>query len=88
MLIWDLNQLHILQFKGIEGDYVACFATKEAWGPNFDYEAWIEYKKDYLKYHPIVEYKDEEGFKFISHYYECSDIDEISFTYFVQVNIR
>lgn len=68
--------------KGIEGDYVACFAAKEAWGPNFDYEAWIEYEMDYLQYNPIMEYKDDEGFKWITHYYECSGEDEISFTYY------
>ena len=71
-----------ITIKGIEGDYVACFAAKEAWGPNFDYETWIEYEMDYLQYNPIMEYKDDEGFKWITHYYECSGKDEISFTYY------
>ena len=71
-----------ITIKGIEGDYVACFAAKEAWGPNFDYETWIEYEMDYLQYNPIMEYKDDEGFKWITHYYECSGEDYISFTYY------
>jgi hypothetical protein len=71
-----------ITIKGIKGDYVACFAAKEAWGPNFDYEAYIEYEMDYLQYNPIMEYKDDEGFKWITHYYECSGEDYISFTYY------
>ena len=71
-----------ITIKGIEGEYVACFAAKNAWGPNFDYEGWIEYEMDYVKYNPIMEYKDEEGFKWITDYYKCNGESEIRFTYY------
>jgi len=68
--------------KGIEGDYVACFAAKEAGGPNIDYETWLEYKDYPEEYNPIMEYKDDEGFKWITRYYMCNGEEEISFTYY------
>lgn len=71
-----------ITIKGIEGEYVACFAAKEAWGPNFDYERWIEDELEHIEYNPIMEYKDEEGFKWITIYYKCNGESEISFTYF------
>lgn len=71
-----------ITIKGIEGEYVACFASKNAWGPNFDYDGWIEYEIDYVEYNPIMEYKDDEGFKWITNYYECSGESEIKFTYY------
>lgn len=67
--------------KGIEGEYVACFAAKKADGPNIDYETWLLYH-DYIEYNPIMEYEDEEGFKWITRYYECNGETEISFTYY------
>ena len=42
--------------KGIEGDYVACFATQKAMGPNIDYETWLEYRNYPEEYNPIMEY--------------------------------
>lgn len=71
-----------ITIKGIEGDYIACFAATKASGPNFDYEQWIEYEIDYVKYNPIMEYKDDEGFKWITVYYKCSGESKISFTYY------
>lgn len=74
-----------IDIKGIEGDYVAAFAATEAWGPNIDYEMWLEYSDEYdhfPEYNPIMEYKDEEGFKWITFYKICSDEDEIAFTYY------
>ncbi len=71
-----------ITIKGIEGEYVACFAAKEAWGPNYDYERWQEYEIDYVKYNPIMEYKDDEGFKWITEYYKCNGESEIRFTYY------
>ena len=71
-----------ITIKGIEGEYVACFAAKEAWGPNYDYESWQEYKIENVKYNPIMEYKDDEGFKWITEYYECNGESEIRFTYY------
>lgn len=71
-----------ITIKGIEGDYVAAFAAKKASGPNFDYEFYKEGYYDYLEYNPIMEYKDDEGFKWITRYYKCKDKTDISFTYY------
>jgi hypothetical protein len=75
------KQASFITIKGIEGNYVACFAAKEAWGPNFDYEYWEE-KQDLIDYNPIMEYKDDEGLKWISNYYKCNGKSEIRFTYY------
>ena len=73
-----------ITIKGIEGDYVACFAAQNAFGPNIDYEMWLEYQDESWtqEYNPIMEYKDEEGFKWIERYYTCHDESKISFTYY------
>ena len=73
-----------ITIKGIEGDYVACFAAQNAFGPNIDYEMWLEYQDESWtqEYNPIMEYKDEEGFKWIERYYTCRDESKISFTYY------
>ena len=73
-----------ITIKGVEGDYVACFAAQNAFGPNIDYEMWLEYQDESWtqEYNPIMEYKDEEGFKWIERYYTCHDESKISFTYY------
>lgn len=71
-----------ITIKGIEGDYVACFAAKNASGPNMDYERWLEYPYYPKEYNKIMEYKDDEGFKWITQYYFCHDESEIKFTYY------
>ena len=73
-----------ITIKGIEGDYIACFAAQNAFGPNIDYEMWLEYQDESWtqEYNPIMEYKDEEGFKWINCYYVCHDESKISFTYY------
>lgn len=67
-----------ITIKGIEGDYVACFAATEAWGPNSFYDG----DGSEEGYHPIKSYSDEDGYRYITRYYECSGETEISFTYY------
>ena len=73
-----------ITIKGVEGDYVACFAAQNAFGPNINYEMWLEYQDESWaqEYNPIMEYQDEEGFKWIERYYTCHDESKISFTYY------
>ncbi len=71
-----------IDIVGIEGEYVAAFASKKVSGPNYDYEKWLEYKDNNPEYNPIMEYKDEEGFKWMTRYYECNGNSEIKFTYY------
>lgn len=72
--------------KGIEGEYVAAFAATSTGGPNFDYEDWkksSERNPEYEpEYNPIMEYKDEEGFKWITFYKICDGEANISFSYY------
>lgn len=70
-----------ITIKGIEGDYVACFASKDTTGPNFDYDSWLEYDTG-IEYNSIMKYSDEDGFKWITTYFKCSGTQEISFTYY------
>ncbi len=74
-----------ITIKGVEGEYVACFAAKSASGPNYDYERYLAWQEDgYVpfEYNPIMEYKDADGFKWITRYYKCEGETEISFTYY------
>ena len=71
-----------ITIKGIEGDYVSCFASKKADGPNFTYQDYLEYGYDHPEYNPIMEYEDDEGYKWITNYYICRGESTISFTYF------
>lgn len=71
-----------IDIVGIEGEFVAAFAAKNVRGPNYDYEQWLESRGDSSEYHPIMEYKDEEGFKWITRYYKCNGESEIKFTYY------
>lgn len=76
----------IINITGIEGKYVAAFASKKAYGPNFDYQFWCDNYKDseynYIQYNPIMEYSDEDGFKWITTYYICEGESEIGFYYY------
>ena len=49
-----------ITIKGIEGDYVACFAAQKASGPNMDYERWLEYPDYPKEYNKIMEEKGYE----------------------------
>lgn len=69
-----------ITIKGIEGDYVAAFASTKRSGPNGFYEDWLE-RGDYLDYHPIMEYNDNEGYKWLQLYMKCNGEEEIQFTY-------
>lgn len=66
---------------GIEGDYVACFAAKEVKGPHKDFEGWLDGESN-IRYNSIMEYNDEDGYKWISSYYMCKDNSQIKFTYY------
>lgn len=76
----------IINITGIEGEYVAAFAAKNASGPNFDYQSWYKaYQEGYnhhIDYNPIMEYSDEDGYKWITTYYKCEGDSEISFNYY------
>ena len=67
-----------IDITGIEGEYVACFAAKEEFGPNRFYDG----DTTEPSYHPIQSYSDKEGYKYLARYFECVDDIRISFTYY------
>lgn len=71
-----------ITIKGIEGEYVSCFAAKEANGPNYTYQDYLEFEYKNIEYNPIMEYEDEDGYKWITNYYKCVGESEIKFTYY------
>lgn len=71
-----------IDIVGIEGEYVAAFVAKEAPGPIIDYEFWLESNMENLEYNPIMEYKDNDGYKWISNYFECNGESQIKYTYY------
>lgn len=71
-----------VKIVGIEGQYVAAFAAKEATGPNFDYKMWQDGETPFLDYNPIMEYSDTDGYKWITKYKVLSGDKEINFTYY------
>jgi hypothetical protein len=66
--------------EGIEGEYVAAFASSgEFTYANDDYESWLDQDEaTRTPYHPIMEYKDNEGYRWIGEYFECDGKEEIS----------
>lgn len=68
-----------VRITGITGEYVACFASKEANGPNFFFGSL---DIPYQEYHPIQEYADEEGYRWITHYYVCDGETTLKFGYY------
>lgn len=73
--------IHI-SIKGIEGEYVAAFASTKANGPNFTYSEYYDWENKHIEYHPIMEYKDDEGFMWITFYKVLNGESNISFTYY------
>lgn len=71
-----------IDIVGIEGEYVAAFVAKEARGPNTDYEDWLHSDQKNPEYHPIIEYKDNEGYKWIERYFMCNGDSQIKYTYY------
>ncbi len=70
-----------IEISGIEGEYVAALAAKEASGPNFTYEDYQNQSDPFLTFHPIMEYTDEDGFRWITTYWECEGDSVIRFGY-------
>ena len=83
------NNAHIT-IKGIEGEYVAAFASNgEFTYANDDYEAWLEQEEENrILYNPIMEYKDEEGYRWIGQYYKCNGEQEINLRIYFEDNFK
>jgi hypothetical protein len=62
--------------------YVATLVSKRASGPNFTYQDWLEGEWDYLFYHPIMEYHDEDGFMWVGKYWELEGQNQFAWNYY------
>lgn len=79
----DIGPKATLEVKivGIEGEYVAAFASNKTSGPNFDYQDWLRYNHG-ISYNPIMEYTDADGYKWITNYTLCNNNSIIKFNYY------
>lgn len=76
-----------IRFKGIEGEtyYGTLLANVESTGP---YSAWNGVEEDarceegkYDIWKKFVEYKDEDGFYFLQEFWDCTESNQLSWTY-------
>lgn len=76
--------------QGIEGEYVAAFASSgEFIYAHDDYEAWLDQEEaTKTPYHPIMEYKDNEGYRWIGEYFECNGKEEISLRIYFEEDFK
>lgn len=83
------NNAHVT-IQGIEGEYVAAFASGgEFTYANDDYASWLEKNKENrIPYHPIMEYKDAEGYRWIGEYYKCNGKEEISLRIYFEEDFK
>ncbi|MGD9605374.1 MAG: hypothetical protein AB7V00_04400 [Bacilli bacterium] len=68
--------------------YTATLISKEASGPNFFYEDYLEFGDPWMDYHPIMEYEDSEGYRWIGQHWELSGDDEFSWSYYPPDNFK
>lgn len=83
------NNAHVT-IQGIEGEYVAAFASSGKFiYANDDYEAWLDKSEEKrIPYNPIMEYKDNEGYRWIGGYFECDGKEEISLRIYFEEDFK
>jgi hypothetical protein len=76
--------------EGIDGDYVVGFAVSgESTYLNDDYETWLDQDEaTRTPYHPIMEYKDEEGYRWIGQYYERNGEQEVGLRIYFEEDFK
>lgn len=62
--------------------YTATLISKEANGPNFFYEDYLEFGDPWMDYHPIMEYVDTDGYKWIGNHWNLEGNDEFEWSYY------
>ena len=67
--------------------YTATLISKEADGPNFTYEDYLEYGYD-IDYHPIMQYEDSEGYKWVGRHWDMYGDGEFHWGYYPPDNFK
>jgi len=79
----------IIEITGMEDkSYTATLISKEAKGPNFFYEEYLEWDNQWMEYHPIMEYEDSEGYKWIGSHWEMYGDGELKWGYYPPDNFK
>lgn len=79
----------IIEITGI-GDkaYTATLISKEAHGPNFFYNDYLEFDDPWMEFHPIMEYEDSEGYKWIGKHWQMYGDGELKWSYYPPNNFK
>ena len=67
---------------GIEGEYVVAFAATIAPPNSYDYDSLIKDEDCSILYNPICSYKDDEGYRWVSHYLVATGEKQIGLGYY------
>lgn len=78
-----------IDITGMEDiNYTATLISKVASGPNFFYEDYLEMSDPWMEYHPIMEYEDSEGFKWIGRHWEMQGNGKLEWGYYPPKNFK
>lgn len=70
----------IVRITGLDDEkYTATLVAKNPTGPYYDYEEWLERGEG--DYHPIMEYVDADGYKWVGMHWELEGNAEFSWSY-------
>jgi hypothetical protein len=71
-----------------EQTYTMTLISREAHGPNFFYEDYLEFHESWMEYHPIMEYVDSEGYRWIGWHKEMHGDGEFKWSYYPPQNFK
>jgi len=78
-----------IEITGMEDiSYTATLISKDATGPHFDYEEWLEGDYSNIEYHPIMEYVDSEGYKWVGEYWSIEGNGSFNWGYYPPRNFK
>lgn len=71
-----------------EKNYTATLISKEAHGPNFFYDDYLDFNDPWMEYHPIMEYEDSDGYKWIGKHWEMTGDGVLNWSYYPPNNFK
>lgn len=72
-----------VEINGMENiSYTVTLISKKPSGPGFNYEDWLKYEDDFLEYHPIMEYVDEDGYMWVGNHWELEGNTTFTWGYY------
>ena len=78
-----------VEIKGMgDKNYTATLISKEAKGPNFFYDDYLEFNDPWMEFHPIMEYEDSDGYKWIGRHWKIHGDGELNWSYYPPNNFK